>query len=722
MQRLSAWMQHYYPRVNTRITAPFLAITMIVAALGVFIVTRLVSSSIDERINNQLLTSAQAASNALAQVESEQLSALRALVFTEGIPEAISSNDIETLNERLTPIIVNNQLDVVIVFDTAQTPIYSVSFDSFNGQLSVLPLADNFVLEGVGQILRVDLDEQGDKWVDILPVTNGYLFYITAPVLNEENLIVGAIAIGFNSNNVLRRLTEQALANLTLYDNTGRILASSYRNDPTAIVLANDLFMRLKDETQRQSPILDSTINATPYRVLYVPLVLRSQTIGLLATALPTDFVVDQISVSRNVFIVFFGALFFVVTIIGVGITRSIVLPITELVATTRAIQDGDLSRRVGLKLPDEIGELSLSFDAMTDRLVQRNEQVEDLYARQLEETARRDAILSSITDAVIVRGQKGNVVLLNPAAERLLEELQRDELTFGEFMALQWQPQLLSKPRNVSFANKHFSVLATPVFMEKKTLLGHIIVFRDITVMVEAERLKDEMILQLSHELRTPLSSVRGYVELLQLMNAPSFDKQSKSFVAKTIEQLNILERMVNQVIDVSAILAEEIELELERINVAELIDEIVQETQERIRAKNQRLSLSLPSFPVLIDADPRQLRQVFEHVMRNAHSYTFSGGWIEIQLDADTPNSISIYFIDNGVGIASDEIGHVFERMYRGRSADAGATDTRGLGLGLFLSKEIVEAHHGSISIDSKPNMGTIVNITLPRAQTKQ
>jgi signal transduction histidine kinase len=721
MQQLTAWMQHYYPRVNTRITAPFLAITIIVAALGVFIVTRLVSSSIDERVNNQLLNSAQAASNAFALVEAEQLSSLRTLVYTEGVPDAIANNDVETINERLTPIIVNNQLDVVIVFDTAQTPIYSATFDSFNGQISFLSLTDDFVLEGVGQVLRVDLDEQGDKWVDIIPIADGYLFYITAPVLNDDNLIVGAIAVGFHSNNVLRRLTEQALANLTLYDNTGRILATSFRSDPMAVVLANDVFVRLQDEVQRQSPILDATINETPYRVLYVPLTLRSQTIGLLGTALPTDFVVDQIGVSRNVFIVFFGILFVVVMVIGVGITRSIVQPISQLVATTRAIQDGDLSKRVGLKLPDEIGELSLSFDSMTDRLVQRNEEVEDLYSKQLEETARRDAILSSITDAVIVRGQKGNVVLLNPAAERLLEALQRDETAFGEFMALQWQPQALSAPRNVSFANKHFSVLATPVYMEKKTLLGHIIVFRDISQMVEAERLKDEMILQLSHELRTPLSSVRGYVELLQMMNAASMDKQSKSFVAKTVEQLNILERMVNQVIDVSAILAEEIELELERVNLIEVIDDAVRDNQEKIRGKNQRLSLSLPSFPIAIEADPRLLRQVFEHVLANAHSYTFSGGWIEIQVDADTPESISIYIIDNGVGIAADEIGRVFERMYRGRSADAGATDTRGLGLGLFLSKEIVEAHRGTIGIDSKPNMGTIVNITLPRNQNQ-
>src|SRR5262245_52961440 len=125
MQKLSAWLQRYYPRVNTRITAPFLIITVIVAALGVFIVTRLVSSSIDERINNQLLSSAQAATNALIQVESEQLAALRALVFTEGIPSAIADNDVEAINELLVPIIINNELDAVIVFDTAQTPIYS---------------------------------------------------------------------------------------------------------------------------------------------------------------------------------------------------------------------------------------------------------------------------------------------------------------------------------------------------------------------------------------------------------------------------------------------------------------------------------------------------------------------------------------------------------------------------------------------------------------------
>ena len=719
MENLSKFLHRYYPRVNTRITAPFLLMTVVVAGLGVFIVTQLVSSSIAERLNNQLLSSAQAATNAMVEIESEQLTALRALVFTDGIPQAISNNDVEIVAERLAPIVLNNQLDSVIVFDSAATPIYNIGYEPFTANLISNPVSDTVDIPGIYRVLQIETDEQGDKFVDIVEVNGESVFYITAPVVNDENFIVGAIAVGFRANNVLRRLTEQALAGLIIYDVDGNIITTSLRANDEALTLSDDARMALWNEVQTASPFRELNINDIPYRTLYNSFEVRSRQVGVLAVALPADFVIEDISVSRNAFIVLFGTLFFVVIVIGVIVTRSITSPINKLVDTTRAIQEGDLSRRVGLNQPDEIGELSLSFDNMAERLVARNQEVEDLYAQQIEETARREAILSSISDAVIVRGQNGNVVMMNPAAQNLLNELEAYPESFSEFMELQWQPERLTEPRSLSVEDRHFSVLATPVYAGDRRAPGHIIVYRDISRLVEAEKLKDEMILQLSHELRTPLTSVRGYVELLKLMNATSLDKQSQSFINKAMDQLIILERMVNQVIDVSAYLAEEIELEIEIFDLAAVLDEVLAAHQETIRGRFQRLSVYRPPTPVRIDGDPIQLRDVIDHILRNAISYTTEGGHISVTLDYVDSQFVEVVIIDNGAGIAPDELDRVFDRLYRGRSADAGETDTRGLGLGLFMSREVVDAHNGRITIDSEQGKGTIVTVLLPIKQ---
>ena len=716
MNILRKLLQQYYPRVNTRITAPFLLITVVVAGLGVFIVTQLVSSSIAERLNNQLLSSTQAATNAMVELETAQLAALRALVFTDGIPGAISVNDVEIIAERTAPLVLNNQIDSLLVYDSAATPIYNIGYERFSASLVNAPVPDNVEIAGIERVLRIDSDSLGDKFVDVVAVDSDYVFYVTAPVVNDDNFIVGAIAVGMRASYVLRRLTEQALANLIIYSDDGTILATSLRVDRAEINLSGDEQQALWNEVQVVSPFRELILNDIPYRTLYSSFEIRSEQIGILAVALQTDFVVDQISISRNAFIILFSVLFLLVLAIGIYVTRSIVSPINKLVDTTRAIQDGDLSRRAGLSQPDEIGELSLSFDNMAERLVARNQQVEDLYSHQLEETARRDAILSSITDAVLVRGQRGEVLMMNPSAQILFEELKPHPDVLKQFLEVQWQPGKLVEPRSVSFDDKYYSVLATPVYTDENRVLGQIIVYRDISRLIEAEKLKDEMILQLSHELRTPLSSVRGYVELLKLMNAQLMDTQSKSFINKAMDQLMILERMVNQVIDVSAILSEEIELEVEIFDIAAVMEEVLEIHLPVARERFQRFSVYRPPTPVQIDGDPLHMRDVIDHIVRNAISYTPEGGHISISLDYVDSQFIEIVLIDNGSGIANDEIELVFERLYRGRSADAGITDTRGLGLGLFMSREIVEAHHGRISIDSEQNKGTIVTIELP------
>src|SRR5437868_12893808 len=108
-----------YPGIRTRIIGPFLAVILLVAGIGVFTVTRLVAGSIQERFSNQLADSASAASNSVVEIERQQLTTLRLMVFTEGVPAALSSKDITTLEQWLRPIAANARVDDVIVFDNA---------------------------------------------------------------------------------------------------------------------------------------------------------------------------------------------------------------------------------------------------------------------------------------------------------------------------------------------------------------------------------------------------------------------------------------------------------------------------------------------------------------------------------------------------------------------------------------------------------------------------
>jgi signal transduction histidine kinase len=222
-------------------------------------------------------------------------------------------------------------------------------------------------------------------------------------------------------------------------------------------------------------------------------------------------------------------------------------------------------------------------------------------------------------------------------------------------------------------------------------------------------------LILQMSHELRTPLTGARGYVDLLRVLEEKRFTEQGQRFVDGALKSMTMLERMVNKVIDVSGIITGHFSIDTARVNLADLVNNCARDWAEPARERRLDVTVSVPSDEIWIEGDQHYLAQVLDYLMGNACSYTLPGGSVE--LCALPRNGCAvIYVMDTGVGIAPDELKHVFERMYRGTSAGVGETDTRGMGLGLYLSKHIVESHGGTINLESKLNFGTVVTVELP------
>jgi two-component system sensor histidine kinase VicK len=406
---------------------------------------------------------------------------------------------------------------------------------------------------------------------------------------------------------------------------------------------------------------------------------------------------------------------------IGLFTSRSITRPIGQLVDTTRAIRGGDLTKRVGLSTPDELGELASSFDHMTTQLIERNQEIEEMYYQQIRETAQRDAVLTSIGDAVIMQTPEGDILLRNQAALTLIKKIESDSTARALFDRTRLTPDSLKQAHTVELVNHFFSVIATQVRLSSGSLLGYVIVFRDITALLEAERLKDAMIQQMSHDLRTPLTVIHSSIDLVRALEIGNLSHQGRDFIQKAMDSLYVLERMIDQVVDVSSITSNRFSISSEYLNLSELLRQRVSSWQAQAQSCNLALTLELPSKDLWIDGDLHYLSQVLDHLIRNACSYTLPGGEVNVMATV-TDGNAKIYVMDNGVGIPADELARVFDRLYRGSATEAGVTNTRGLGLGLYLSQCIVEAHGGTITIDSKVDYGTVVQIELPARQGVQ
>ncbi len=226
-----------------------------------------------------------------------------------------------------------------------------------------------------------------------------------------------------------------------------------------------------------------------------------------------------------------------------------------------------------------------------------------------------------------------------------------------------------------------------------------------------ESQR-KNEFLAVLGHELRTPLASLTAAIELLN--KQPSANKKSWSgdMVTKQVQQL---QRLVNDLIDISRVSRGKIELKFQVVEIGEQMRTATDSIKPLISAKNHSLWVSTPPEQLLVEADPVRIQQVFVNLLRNACMYTPDHGdiWFSAQTDG---NSVLIICRDNGYGISADQHKSLFEPFMEVHSP--GNPKREGLGIGLSLVKKLTELHGGSVSVESAgPDKGSSFHLRLPR-----
>jgi CheY-like chemotaxis protein/nitrogen-specific signal transduction histidine kinase len=227
-----------------------------------------------------------------------------------------------------------------------------------------------------------------------------------------------------------------------------------------------------------------------------------------------------------------------------------------------------------------------------------------------------------------------------------------------------------------------------------------------------DANRRKDEFLAMLSHELRNPLAPIRNAVEVIRRLAPPD----AKLTMARDVvdRQVSLLARLVEELLDVSRISQGKISLKKEAVDLGRIIANSVETARPLIDARNQTLSVSVPSAPVWLSADFARLSQVVANLLNNASKYTGEGGRIELNAHA-AEGEATIVVCDNGSGIEPQLLPKVFDLFVQGeRALDRGQG---GLGIGLTLVKRLVELHQGRVEVES-PGLGkgASFTVTLP------
>ncbi|HIE25593.1 MAG TPA: GAF domain-containing sensor histidine kinase, partial [Anaerolineales bacterium] len=369
-------------------------------------------------------------------------------------------------------------------------------------------------------------------------------------------------------------------------------------------------------------------------------------------------------------------------------------------------------------------------------------ERLGNMLRSEQEEATRSQSILEAVADGVLVTDAKNQISFMNVSAEKILNIKSEKVITktlkdfsglFGKAANI-WHEIIHEWSENPSLYEEGDTYaeqlalddgrivlvhLAPVVLKTKKSFLGTVSIFRDITHEVEVDRLKSEFVTTVSHELRTPMTSIRGYVDILLMGAAGALTENQIHFldiIRDNTERLNIL---VTDLLDVSRIESGRITLSHQSVSLKKLANDAVASIVQRAQDEEKPMTFSLEIEPDLppVYADADRTRQIINNLIENAYHYTPENGEVIIRIHrVKGADEIQVDVQDNGVGIGIDEQEQVFERFYRGE--DALVLATPGTGLGLPIVKQLVEMHEGRIWVESlgKTGEGSTFSFTLP------
>jgi NtrC-family two-component system sensor histidine kinase KinB len=410
----------------------------------------------------------------------------------------------------------------------------------------------------------------------------------------------------------------------------------------------------------------------------------------------------------------------------SIWLSNRIVRPVQILTEATERVASGTYDVDIKPGSQDEVGQLARKFNVMLTKL----RAYHDLNLRRIVgEQKKAEVILQTIDDGVLVIGPDRKVMTLNLTAAKLLgihargvegrdfTEIVEDERlshTILESLKSKQAPQFEAGSAVIFVGGPddhqaYFEYTLTPVTGADGDLIGVIVLFRNITAMKELDRLKTEFVMTASHELRSPLTSIAMSIGLLRERASTMLDESGKHLLDVAHEELERLRALVEELLDLSKIQSGRLEIEFADVSIPMVLEAAVVPFRVQAQELGIDLTLKVPRELPTMRADPNKLAWVVTNLVGNALRYAKTR--VEVSAEKAGPWML-IYVRDDGVGIPYDQQARIFEKFV------CIPSDKRpgGAGLGLAISKEVVKAHHGNITVESEPGKGSLFIVSLP------
>jgi two-component system, NtrC family, sensor histidine kinase KinB len=600
--------------------------------------------------------------------------------------------------------------------------------------LAQLPLALALVLLGVVAVWRVSaLSHQSE-----LILKDNYRSVLAAQRMKEsiERLDSAAIFIVAGERNRaepqiaehLKKLAAELQVqenNVTEFDQREDVATKTLRDAWTKYQSLLNEYLKLTDLKQMSKTYFDVlqpqfvVVKDDAEEILQInEIAMQRKADAALRTGQLTNSIVIAVAIGALVV----GAL------ASILLTQRLLRPLSLLTMAVNRLGQKDFAARALVMSRDEIGQLATQFNLMAEHLQEyRESSLGELLLAQ----RASQATIDSIPDPVIVFNSEGNILKANGAADSLwqtdglepdsktlptLPPAVRSALERAKGHVLQGKGAFLPNGFEDAFdlpgaeGHRWFLLRANPVYEDEGKITGATAILQDVTRLRRLDELKNNLVATVAHEFRTPLTSLRMAVHLcLEGVAGPLTDKQADLLHAAR-EECERLQATVDELLDLARIQSGRMEMELQPLDAATLIEEAV--LPLRGAAAEKQIDLQAESLLIQeqVMADAERIQIVFHNLIANALRHTPGHGIVRVRGIADGA-AVRFEISDTGEGIPKEFHAAIFERFFRIPGSSAGAA-----GLGLSLCKEIVEAHGGQIGVESQPGHGSTFWFTLP------
>lgn len=516
---------------------------------------------------------------------------------------------------------------------------------------------------------------------------------------------------------VLYSIGSDDINEIRVVDKNFRILATSETTNQSIVgQRSTDTLVRqsISSETPFENIQLDPQKRDRIW-VLASPIIYQGEVLGTIYLESNIETVYKQMNEINRILAGGTATSLVITLILGILIAQTITRPISDMRRQAQAMAKGNFSRKVRVYGNDEIGQLAIAFNHLTNRLQEAQSTTEG-------ERRKLASVLSNMTEGVIATDRKGRIILINDPALRLLR-VPRDmvlhrpissvlgietQYTFEDLIHMKESINLdFSSPESPYILLANFSVI------QKETgfVNGLITVLHDNTEQEKIDMERREFVANVSHELRTPLTTMRSYLEAL-VDGAWQDQELAPAFLNVTQTETERMIRLVNDLLQLSKLDSSDYDLNKEFVEFNKFFNRII-DRFEMSKSQQVQFQRLLPESQFFVEIDTDKLTQVIDNIISNALKYSPDGGNIRFGIIVQD-GFIKAMISDDGMGIPKDNVERIFDRFYRVDRARARSMG--GSGLGLAIAREMIEAHGGAIWAESEEGHGTTIFFTLP------